>query len=63
MTARGDQIAGKAKEFQGKITGDKGREAEGKVQHAQGNVEKTVGDSVNGMKGAGKSVGNKLSGK
>ncbi len=62
MTARSDQIAGKAKEFQGKVTGDKDREAEGKVQHAQGNVEKAVDDTVDGIKGASKSVGDKLSG-
>jgi uncharacterized protein YjbJ (UPF0337 family) len=63
MSARHDQVAGKAKEFQGKVTGDKDREAEGKVQHAQGDVEKAVDDTVNGIKGAGKAVGDKLSGR
>src|ERR1700690_473505 len=57
MGARHDQIAGKAKELEGKVTGDKDREAEGKVQHAQGDVEKAVDDTINHVKGASKAVG------
>jgi uncharacterized protein YjbJ (UPF0337 family) len=63
MGARHDQIAGKAKEFQGKVTGDKDKEAEGKVQNAQGTVEKAANDTVNGVKGAAKAVGDKLAGR
>lgn len=63
MGARQDQLAGKAKELQGKVTGDEDREAEGKVQHAQGDVEKVVDDAVNHVKGASKAVGDKLAGR
>jgi uncharacterized protein YjbJ (UPF0337 family) len=63
MSARHDQVAGRAKEFQGKVTGDKDREAEGRVQRAQGDVGKAVDDTINGAKGASKAVGNKLSGR
>lgn len=63
MGARHDQLAGKAKEFQGKVTGDEDREAEGKVQQAQGDVEKAADDTVKGIKGAGKAVGDKLAGR
>ena len=34
-----DKVAGKAKEFAGKATGDKGTEAEGKAQHAECKVK------------------------
>jgi uncharacterized protein YjbJ (UPF0337 family) len=63
MGARHDQLAGKAKEFEGKVTGDEDRESEGKVQHAQGDVEKAVDDTVNHVKGASKAVGDKLAGR
>lgn len=37
-----DKVIGKAKELEGKITGDKTREVEGKAQQAKGKVkEKT----------------------
>jgi uncharacterized protein YjbJ (UPF0337 family) len=62
MSARHDQFAGKAKELQGKVTGDQDKEAEGKAQHAQGDVEKAVGDAVHSVKSAGKAVGDQLSG-
>jgi uncharacterized protein YjbJ (UPF0337 family) len=34
MSGEADQVAGKAKELQGKVTGDEARESEGKTQHA-----------------------------
>lgn len=34
-----DKVIGKAKELEGKITGDKTREVEGKVQQAEGKVK------------------------
>jgi uncharacterized protein YjbJ (UPF0337 family) len=61
MTARHDQIAGTAKEFQGRVTSDQDKEAEGKVQHAQGDAEKAVDDTVSSVKGAGKAVRKRLS--
>ena len=34
-----DKIIGKAKEVEGKLTGDKSREVEGKAQNTQGKVK------------------------
>lgn len=34
-----DKIAGKAKELEGKITGDKAREVEGKTQNVKGEAK------------------------
>lgn len=34
-----DKIIGKAKEFEGKLTGDKSREVEGKAQQVKGKVK------------------------
>jgi uncharacterized protein YjbJ (UPF0337 family) len=53
-----DRIEGKAKEFEGKLTGDESREAEGRVQGAAGktkdkaddlweDVKDRVGEAVN----------------
>ena len=39
-----DEATGKAKEFEGKLTGDKSREAEGKLDQAKGKVEEGVGN-------------------
>ena len=39
-----DKIAGKFKEIEGKITGDKLRKAEGKAQQAKGKAKKKVKD-------------------
>lgn len=39
-----DQVAGKAKEAEGKVTGDKTREAEGKAQGVLGKVKETFSD-------------------
>jgi uncharacterized protein YjbJ (UPF0337 family) len=37
-----DKTKGKAKEFEGKVTGDKQREAEGKVEQAKGEAKDAV---------------------
>jgi uncharacterized protein YjbJ (UPF0337 family) len=63
MSARHDRLAGKAKQFQGEVTGDKDREAEGKLQHAQGDAEKAVDGAVKGVKDVGKAMGDTLSGR
>jgi uncharacterized protein YjbJ (UPF0337 family) len=38
-----DKLRGKAKEYEGKATGDSGREAEGKLQQAKGDAEDALG--------------------
>ena len=44
--AHKDQIEGKAKEVEGKLTDDKTREAEGKAQNAWGDVKEKADDAV-----------------
>lgn len=39
MSAISDKIKGKAKQIQGKVTGNRARTAEGKAQEAAGEVE------------------------
>jgi uncharacterized protein YjbJ (UPF0337 family) len=39
----GDQIGGKIEEGIGKLTGDKGKEAEGKARQVQGDLERKAG--------------------
>ncbi len=51
-----DKAAGKAKEFAGKVTGDKDLEAEGKLQ----NLEGKVGDVLDDVKAGAKAVGEKI---
>ena len=38
-----DEATGKAKEFEGKLTGDKSREAEGKLDQAKGDIKDAAG--------------------
>jgi len=45
-----DKIAGKAKEVEGKVTGDKNREAEGKAQGVLGKVKDTITDVKDNVK-------------
>jgi uncharacterized protein YjbJ (UPF0337 family) len=52
MAGEQDQVAGTAKELEGKITGDQERESEGAAQHAAGKVEGAVGDAADRAKGA-----------
>lgn len=40
-----DKIIGKAKEVEGKITGDKTREAQGKAQQVKGKVKEDIEDN------------------
>jgi uncharacterized protein YjbJ (UPF0337 family) len=63
MGGQEDQVVGTAKEFEGKVTGDASRENAGKVQNAQGKVEKTAEDAVNNAKGAAQAVGDNLAGR
>ena len=60
MGGQKDQVAGKSKEFIGKVTGDKETENEGKRQNAKGKVEKRAEDVVARAKGATKAVKDKL---
>jgi uncharacterized protein YjbJ (UPF0337 family) len=56
MSGEQDQIAGTAKELEGKITGDKARESEGTAQRAAGKVEGAVGDAADRARGAAEGV-------
>jgi uncharacterized protein YjbJ (UPF0337 family) len=56
MSGEQDQVAGTAKELEGKITGDKARESEGAAQRAAGKVEGAVGDAADKAKGAAEGV-------
>ena len=56
MSGERDQVAGTAKELEGKITGDKAREAEGTAQRAAGEVEGAVGDAADRARGAAEGV-------
>lgn len=47
-----DKFEGKAKEVAGKVTGDDELEAEGKTQHAKGEVEEKVDELKDTVKGA-----------
>jgi uncharacterized protein YjbJ (UPF0337 family) len=62
MGGQEDQVAGKAKEFGGKLTGDAEKESEGKAQNAAGKVEKAGEDAVDSVKGAAKAAEDKLPG-
>jgi uncharacterized protein YjbJ (UPF0337 family) len=56
MSGEADRFAGKAKEVQGKVTGDAELESEGKTQNAAGKVEKVLGDAADKLKGAGEAL-------
>ena len=47
-----DQVVGKAKEVEVKVTGDKAREAEGKAQGVRGKVKDAVADVKDAVKNA-----------
>lgn len=47
-----DEVEGKAKEMQGKLTGDDSREMEGKTQDALGGAEGTAEDAKEKAEGA-----------
>ena len=63
MSGEADQIAGKAKELQGKVTGDDELESEGKTQQGAGNVEHAVGEAGDRLKGAGQALKDKANGR
>jgi uncharacterized protein YjbJ (UPF0337 family) len=56
MSGELDQVAGKAKEFEGKVTGDKARESEGRGQQAAGKVKRAIGDAADTARGAAQGV-------
>ena len=45
-----DRVEGKAKEVEGKVTGDESREAEGRVQGAWGELKDKTDDAWEGTK-------------
>jgi uncharacterized protein YjbJ (UPF0337 family) len=53
-----DKVAGKIKEFAGRITGNKKLETEGKVDQVKGAVRNTVGNAKDAGKEAIKAVKN-----
>lgn len=63
MSGEADKVAGKAKELQGKVTGDAELESEGKTQHAAGKVEHAIGDAGDALKGAGEALTDKADGR
>lgn len=56
MSGEQDRVAGKAKELEGKITGDKARESEGTAQQAAGKVKRAIGDAADRARGAAQGV-------
>jgi uncharacterized protein YjbJ (UPF0337 family) len=56
MMSKSDKFAGKAKETAGKVTGNEELEAEGKTQHAKGEVKETAQKATDTAKGAFKGV-------
>jgi uncharacterized protein YjbJ (UPF0337 family) len=60
--SNGDKVQGKAKEWGGKATGDDELEAEGKTQHAKGEVKEKAEDAKAGAKGAWEATKDAVSG-
>ncbi len=56
MAGTKDKLAGKAKQVEGKITGDKAREAEGKDQEDVGKAKAAAGEVTKGVKRAGREL-------
>ena len=59
MGGREDQIAGKAKELQGKLTRDSAKETEGQVQNTMGKLEKRAETAIDRTTGAAKASAEK----
>lgn len=55
-----DKVVGTAKEAQGKVTDDKGKELEGKAQSTFGEVKDKARDAGDDIKEGAEKVGNKL---
>ena len=51
MSAKTDRIKGRAKQIEGKLTGDKVRIAQGTIQRVQGEVEGAVARVAREVKG------------
>ncbi len=47
MAAMTDKLKGKAKEIEGRLTGDKVRETQGKLEKAKGDVEASISRAKN----------------
>jgi uncharacterized protein YjbJ (UPF0337 family) len=62
MAGLGDQVAGKAKEAQGHVTGDEDREAEGKAQNTKGQLQEKVQSVKDSAAGTVEEVKGKLHG-
>jgi uncharacterized protein YjbJ (UPF0337 family) len=62
MSGEADQVAGKAKELGGKVTGDADLEAEGTTQHGIGKVEHALGEGADKVKGAADAAKDKIDG-
>jgi uncharacterized protein YjbJ (UPF0337 family) len=52
MAGTGDKMKGAIKETAGKLNGDKGLEAEGKIDKAKGDVKDAVHNAKNAAKNA-----------
>ena len=51
MAGTEDRVAGKAKELEGKATGDEVREGQGKGQHLLGKAKDKVSDTADSIRG------------
>ncbi len=56
MPGMGDRIAGKAKEVEGAVTGDKVRETQGKGQGTKGKVEQKTSGLKDKVQGAAREM-------
>jgi uncharacterized protein YjbJ (UPF0337 family) len=60
MADRSEQLAGKAKEAVGKVTGDEEMESEGRVQDAKEKTKQKLEEAKDKIKGAVEGVKDKL---
>jgi uncharacterized protein YjbJ (UPF0337 family) len=63
MGAIKDKIAGAAKRAEGKLTGDKVRQAQGAAQQTKGNIEGAASRAAAKVKAAGRRIEDKVRGK
>lgn len=57
-----DRIEGKAKEVEGKVTGDESREAEGRAQGTWGEIKDKADDALEGAKDKGEDLVDRIDG-
>lgn len=57
-----DRIEGKAKEVEGKVTGDESREAEGRTQGKWGEIKDKADDALEGAKDKGEDLVDRIDG-